>query len=276
VIMRTVDRVVAILNYLAESKLDCGITDISTHLGLSKATVYRILSSLERGGWVFKSETGRYTLSGKVLELCVSLRSNFDLAKHCIPYLKQLRDITGETAMINVRDGLTRLVVEQIEGSHALRYLAEPGRRLPLWCAAPSKAILAFAKENEIEAVINELMSSEVKTLASGQTISVEGLREELSDIRRKGFAVSIGERVPGTFGVAAPFFGHDNQVAGSISVTGPLVRFSDDAVAKYSTLIIPMAREISIRFGSLVLDSTRTRDEGGTAGRCPGVNGRT
>ena len=256
--LKTVDRVVAILNHLAESQVECGITEISRQLGLSKATIYRILSSLERAQWVVqKPGTRGYTLGSKVLGLCVSMLSNFSLIRDCVPHLKQLRDATGETAILNIRDGLQRLVVEQVQGYHEVRYLAEPGNRLPLWSAAPSKVILAFMEENEIEAVIGELMRSEVKALASGPAVDVDSLREELADIRRKGFAFSVGERVKGAFGMAAPIFDRDRRVVGSVSVAGPLTRVSADTVAKYSPLVRQAAREISLRLGNPMVDAT-------------------
>ncbi len=255
--MKTVERVVDILNHLAESQAECSITEISRQLGLSKATVYRILSSLERERWVTqKPETRGYTLGSKVLQIGVSMLSNFSLTRDCRPFLKQLRDATGETAILNMRDDLQRLVVEQIQGYHEVRHLAEPGKRLPLWCGAPSKAILAFMAETEIEAVIGDLMKSGVKVLASGQAGGVDRLREEIADIRRKGFAFSVGERVAGVFGVAVPIFDRDRQVVGSVSVSGPLARFNAGTVAKYRPSVSQAAREISLRLGYPTIDA--------------------
>lgn len=262
--MKGAERVVAVLNYLAQSQVDCGVTEVGKQLGLSKATVYRILSALERERWVaYNPQTRKYSLGSGMLELCVAMLSNFSLTRNCVPYLEQLRNATGETAILNMRDNLERLVLEQVQGFHQLRFLAEPGSRLPLWCASPSKVILAFMEENEIEAVIGELIESGVRVLASGQAIDVDSLREELAEIRKKGFAVSVGERVPGTFAVAAPIFGLNHRVVGSVSVVGPLPRFSVDTVAKYSPLVSQAAGEMSLRLGSPLVNATTDKRAG-------------
>lgn len=249
--MNTVQRVITIISYLAAANGHRGVTEMSKELGLSKSGVYRILSSLESAQWVVQnSGTQRYTLGSRILELSLSLLSNLDLRTASLSYLEELCSATKETAMLSGRVGLERIAVEQVPGYYEVRHLPEPGKRLPLWCGAPGKVMLAHLEESEIETVIDSLARSGVSVLASGQPVDIDRLREELGEIRRQGFAISSGERVVATNSVAAVIFGHRHRVIGAISVSGPLPRFTADLARHYGPLISQAARRISVRLG--------------------------
>lgn len=245
------ERVIAIISYLAATNEPCGVTEMSRELRLGKSSVYRVLSSLENVQWVAqKPETQKYTLGIRVLEFSLSRLSNLDLRSASLSHLEELGSATKETAMLSGRVGLERIAIEQVPGYYEVRYFAEPGRRLPLWCGAPGKVMLAHMEESEVEAVIDNLGKSGVSVLASGQPLDIDRLREELGEIRRQGFAVTVGERVAGGSGVAAPIFGYNHRVVGAISVTGPLPRFSADLARHYGPLVSQAARQISLKLG--------------------------
>lgn len=253
--MTLIERITLILSYLAHSRAECRMIDISKEVGLSKATVYRILSSLEHERWVVRKPNGKYSLGNKIIELSIPMLTDFSLIRDCTPYLERLRDETGETAILHLLDNLKRLVIQQVQGNKGLLYLAKPGQRLPLWCTAPSKAILAFMEEDGVEAVIAELRRSGVHNFGTTKTPNIDKLREELVDIRRRGFSISVGERVQGAFGLAAPIFDRDSKVIGSISIAGPEARLTDDKVTEYGALLKHIARDISLSLGSPVAD---------------------
>lgn len=237
--MDTVERVTAIISYLAAAGGRCGVTEISKKLRLSKSSVYRVLSSLESIQWVSQdAETRKYTSGTKLLELGLSFLSNIDLRRVSQQYLKELRNATGETSMLSLRVGLERMYIEQVPGRHEVQHLIELGRWIPLWCGAVSKAMLAYMEENEVEAVIDNLRESGVTVLASGQAVDIDGLRTQLANIRRQGYAITLGERVAATIGVAAPIFGYNHRVVGAISVSGPLLRFNAELATRYAPLV--------------------------------------
>lgn len=252
--MDVTDRVVSVITYLSLDRDFHGITEICTQLRISKSTVYRILSSLERHRWVAQdTKTRRYRLGNGILEIGLSILSNLDTRSVSLPYLYQLRDTTSETASLSLRVGLERTYVEIVQGSEQLRLIHELGKRHPLWCAAQGKAILAYMDEGEIEAVLNNLINSGVRAFASGQIIDIDNLRKELTEIRKKGFSVSFGERIAGTAAVAAPIFGAYDKVIGSIATGGPANRLSADAAKHYGTLVSRIAREVSLELGAFV-----------------------
>lgn len=257
--MSIVERVVVILNHLAVAQATCSVTEVSRELGLSKSTVYRILSSLQDKAWVTQDpETQRYTLGGNLLELSLSLLSKLDLRSFGLSYLSELSLATNETGMLSLRVGLERMIVDQVPSYHEVRHLGEPGKRLPLWCGAPGKVILAYLEESEIENVIESLGKSGMQVLASGQPLDIDRLREELAEIRNQGFTVTVGERIAALTGVAAPIFGRNHEVMGAISVSGPLPRFSPEIAKQYGPLVKQMASKISLRLGHFEQNSRR------------------
>ena len=249
--MNTAERVIAILNYLAINQASRGVTEISRELGSGKSTVYRVLSSLESVQWVAQdSETDKYTLGSMALEFSLSLLNNFDVRKVSLRYLEELRDATGETSMLSLRVGLERIYVEQLPSHNEVRHFVQLGIRVPLWCGAPSKVMLAYMEENEVGVVMENLRKSGVTILASGQAVDSDSLREELANISRQGFAVTVGERVAAVAGVAAPIFDRHHRVVGAISVSGPLPRFSADLATSYGPLVGQAASKISLQVG--------------------------
>lgn len=245
--MKAEQRVLSILDYLASIGKPCQVTEISRQLKISKSTTSRNLSSLKSGQWVAQdTESRRYTIGTRALEFSLSILSCFDIRQDSLSYLGQLRDATGETSMLSLRAGLERMYIEQVPGVHEVRQIVQLGKPLPLWCGAPGKAILAYMEESDRQWIVDTLRKSGVVVLASGQTMDIDRLQEELAEIRKQGFALSVGERVAGTSAVAAPIIDRQGQVAGAISVSGPLSRFSVDLATHYGPLVREAARAIS------------------------------
>lgn len=249
--MKAVDRAIAILEYLGSAKSACGVTDIGRALGLSKSVVHRTLSMLDAAQWVTQdSDTERYRIGNRMLELGLSILSNMDLRSASLPYLNQLRDATTETACLSLRMGQELIFIDQIQGGHEVRLVVALGRRLPMWCGAAGKAMLAYLPESELESVLDNLGRLGTQVLASGKVVDVDRLREELVETRTRGFAVASDERLLGASGVAAPIFAHDHTVLGAISVGGILPRFTPERATTCGPPVAQAARAISSRLG--------------------------
>jgi DNA-binding IclR family transcriptional regulator len=141
--MDPTERIILVVNYLAADQLYHGITEISKKLKLSKASIHRILSTLERQRWVIQDpETQKYRLGSAILEIGLSNMSQLDIRVASLPYLYQLRDSINESAMLSLRVGFERIFIDQIQDKHEIRLIAELGKRHPLWYGAQGKVIL--------------------------------------------------------------------------------------------------------------------------------------
>ncbi len=242
----------AVLHCLAAARVPLGVTEISKCLGLSKGSISRILSDLEKEEMVVQDPVSlRHTLGIKLLELGLMAQSNVDLRSASLPYMHQLRDATGETVTLSLRVGMERMYIAQVPGTYEVRHVPELGKRFPLWAGGGGKVIWAYLEGDEAEAVFDSLRKSGIRTLASGQILDIKKLKDELVGIRKRGFAVTVGERVPSFCGISAPVFDSEHRVIGVISVGGPLPRFGFEEARRLGTLLSDVARKISLHLGS-------------------------
>jgi IclR family transcriptional regulator, acetate operon repressor len=227
------------------------VTEICTTLGISKATAHRIVSSLLRLNWVERNPHSRkYRVGVAAARVGLGMISNLDLVTASTPYMLQLLDSTKETVMLTMRIGLERIYLHQVPGIYEVRQIVELGKPYPLWNGAPGEAILAHLAESEFNSVMNKLSDSGSVVLASGQVLIIDELRISLEEIRKNGFAVSVGKRIPGAVSVAAPIFSFNQEVIGAISIGGPSTRFTLKVATDAGPSVSRAAKNISMQLG--------------------------
>ncbi len=244
----SVERAAAVLALFASaSKATLGITEISQSLGLSKAVVHRLLGALREYGLIgFEESTRRYRLGPMALELGLAYLANVDVRDLARPLLERLCALTGETATLSLRQGWSRVYIDQVNPVNEVRMTVPIGRPFPLHAGSSSKAMLAFLSEVEQEEFF---ASQSLDPLTSATVVDAAALRKELAEIRSRGFARSAGERQSGAYSIAAPVLDAEGGVAGVVSVCGPSERFS----ARWESAVDPLlegTRELSRQLG--------------------------
>jgi DNA-binding IclR family transcriptional regulator len=246
-----VERVINILNYLASSQKPCEVREISKQLRIEKSSVSRVLAVLKKLKWVDQLPDSTYILGDKPLEFGLSIISRVDLRKIAQPYLTELNNVTHETSALTIRMGFEEIYMDQVESKFPVRLVLQLGGREVLWRGATGKAMLAYMDSGEVDQVFEELKKSSRITLVSGKVLVINKLLEEIAEVRKQGFAVSIAERSQAAACVASPIIDRNNKVAGCISVTGPLPRFNEETAKGYGPLLKKAAQDISAKLGS-------------------------
>ena len=224
-----------------------GVTEIADTLGVSKAVVHRQLAAFRSRGFVeLEPVTHRYRLGPEILFLGLSYLDQLDVRSLGHETLTQLVAATDETATMSVRVGWSRVYVDQVTPQREVKMFVQLGRAFPLHAGASSKAMLAFLPQAERE---EYLLGHHLNPLTARTITDPDRLRKELQVIADQGFAVSFGERDASAGSVAAPVLGHDGVLAGVISVSGPLERFSAE-IDKASTQLLAAAQRLSQRLG--------------------------
>ena len=235
-----IERASDVLLHFATGSADFGITDISNDLGLPKAAVHRIITSLRsRDLLQVNPATRRYSLGPAALRLGLAYLNGLDVRKLASSELPELSAITNETATLSVRTGNSRVYVEQVTPRREVIMSVSIGRAFPLHAGASSKAFLAFLPETEIKAYLDGAMTA----VTSATITDSRKLARELKKIRTDGFARSTGERQSGAASVAAPIVDHDGHPVAVISVCGPAERFQDEADACSKALLETVGR---------------------------------
>ena len=139
-----VDRALSILDAFAESDPKLSLAEIAKRTGLYKSTVLRLIKSLEKFGYMHRSDDGAYQLGSKTLFLGSLYQRHFRTADVVPAVLRQVVDQLKEGASLYVRDGDYRVCLHRIDSTHAVRYAVHEGDRLPLTVGASSHVIRAF------------------------------------------------------------------------------------------------------------------------------------
>ena len=245
--MDSVERAIAVMDYVATAGRPVAMAQISKQLSINKVSVWRTLSSLEQKQWIIKdSVTGLYTPGMGVLQLSVRLLSGLNLRSVSKPYLEKLNKDTQETVVLSVRVGLEHIFIESLESPQTIRFVTPLGIPIPLSLGATGKVILAYMEDFEKEQAISNLKKTRQKTYASGKAIDIQKIKDDLEEIRKRGFAVSIGERTAEAVAVTAPVFKKNAGAVGAIGAVGPVSRFTKDIAFSFGHLVSEAASKIS------------------------------
>lgn len=247
--VRAVERTVALLLAFTELGTELGVTELARHLGLAKSVVHRSLVTLIRTGFLVQDKkTGLYRLGPQALGLGLAALGQVDLPRLALPFMEKLRSATKETVTLSMLIGDYRVYVAQLESPQDVRMTVELGKRWPLYAGASGRAILANLPQHEIE---RYLSSVQLAAITSQTITSSERLMAKLAEVRSLGYAVSGGERDPWAAAVASAISAKGRGIVGSISVCGPLPRFTPDRIHEYCQLVKTSAAAISAALGA-------------------------
>jgi DNA-binding IclR family transcriptional regulator len=212
---------------------DWALGEVAAGVGMHPATVHRVLAQLVEAGLVRQDpESGRYGLGLELLKLAWKATGRPGLREIALPELRALSDDTGETAWLGLYDARRRqmLFAAAVESPQAVRHVRPLNEWLPLHGGASGRALLAFLPEGEREAVLD----GPLPAVTEHTIVERAALERSLDDVRRRGYAVSRGERAIGGVGVAAPVLAADGRALAVVGIGLPQQRFR---AAKEATL---------------------------------------
>lgn len=245
-IVQSVVRAFDILYAFTPERPALGVSELAAQLQLNRTTVHRLLTTLEHCGVVVQDRvTRKYRLSARVLQFSNLFAGLSDIRAVALEPMTALRDRTGETVGLHLREGMNRVVVSQVESMQGLR-MTYPmlGEQIPLHLGAPGKVILAFLPDEEVEVY---LAQQPLLRATTHSVTDVAQVRDALRLIRQQGFAVSHQERRLGVVSIAAPIFDSRGQPIASVNVTGPVQRIYQAEIDTYAPLVIETASAIAL-----------------------------
>lgn len=199
-----IDKSATILEVLAE-RGPATLAELVEATGISRPTAHRLAVALESHGLVGRDGRGRFRLGVRLAawgRSAVSLSAT--MLERSAAVLADLRDETGESAQLYVRDGDHRVCVAAAERPAGLRDTVPVGARFPLIAGSGGKVLLAWAEPEEWPP-------------------GVDGVA--LRAVRQRGWVASVAEREAGVASVSAPVYGPDGAVMAALSVSGPIDR---------------------------------------------------
>lgn len=250
--IQSIERAAQVLEALSDGGDPMGVTEIAKRVNLGKSTVHRILASLMRVRFVrMDPETHQYALGYGLLQLTSGVLRGSEVSMIALPHLRNLRQETRETVTLNLRDNHHRVVVERLDTSHEVRYVAEIGWPLPLHVGAGGKAILAFMDEAEVLGILKA---------ANLSATQIRKLNRQLQEIRGAGTAYTLGERLPGAGSISAPVFDHEGAAIASVNVLSLEARLNAATVRKFRRLVRAAAMAVSGELGWQPMETRQRR----------------
>lgn len=215
-------RVLAVLEKLSQQRT-IGLEELSREIKLAKPTVYRFLLTLQELGYARRAENDRWAITLKMFNVGSRALDHMDLHAAARPVAEDLADELGETIHMGVLDGDSAVYVLKIESKYHIRMYSRVGRRMPLYCTAIGKVLLAYMSDEEREAALKG-----VKLLAVTQNTitSRAALNAELAQIRQQGYALDNEEREEGLHCIGAPIFDYTGAAVATLSVSWPGFRY--------------------------------------------------
>lgn len=224
---------------LLRSPMPVRTADVADHLGIARSTAHRLLATLQAQGFVTPDDTGQGYVAGPELRrLGATAVARLTLRQVAHGPLLDLARSTGETSELAILEGHSILLIDVVEGTHALRVVDRVGSRASAIAGAAGKAILANLPGTELAAfsAIPE----------RGGSPSWGAFLHEIAEIQAAGYAVTWPNAESGYLSVAAPVRTDLGQQPAAVSVVLPEVRANASLVADLGPQVAEAARVIA------------------------------
>jgi DNA-binding IclR family transcriptional regulator len=198
------------------------LAELVRRSGVAKASVHRLAQELLEWG-VLERSGNRYRLGLRLFEIGQRVPRQRTLREAALPYMEDLLMATQETVHFAIHDGLEVLYVEKLMVHRGVNKQSRVAGRLPLYCTATGKVMLAFSPTS----LFHEVVRNGLTPLTRKTVIQPGLLRAQLEKVRANGLAVEVEETRLGYMSVAVPIFSAPSTLVGALSITAPTHRMN-------------------------------------------------
>jgi DNA-binding IclR family transcriptional regulator len=237
-----VERASALLGALADGG-ELGTNELARRAGLHPSSVSRLLATLADAGLVeHVTETGRYRLGLRLVELGNAVLARLDLREIARQHLRALVEETGETATLSAPGDPDAITVDFVLSAASVQSVARVGRPSVAHATATGKVALAYG---DVEVPAGRLRGFTERTIVDRQALA-----REVERVREQGWAQAVGEREDDLNAVAAPVHGARGDLAAVLGIQGPAARFDENAMARALEPLLTRAAAVSNALG--------------------------
>jgi DNA-binding IclR family transcriptional regulator len=238
--IRAVERALDVLMCFTSQTPELSMTEISEMVEINKSTVHRLLATLEGKRFVERdTATGLYRPGIRLIQMAFLTLEHNDLRRLAAPYLHKLCDQFRENVNLSVLDDTDVVYLSAIESPQRVKLAAEPGQRLPAFCTASGKAIIAFLPKEKIQ----EIFDRGTPKYTQNTLTSSEAFWENMHHTREQGYAISEQEFEDGINAVAAPICNHP---IASVSIAGPAYRLTRERMIEIGPALLETTKRIA------------------------------
>lgn len=246
--MKSVRTALRALELLSDATPEIGVSEVSRHLKIGKSSASRLLAALGDGGLLEQDPaTRRYRAGLLALRLGSLRKARSNLHEIVQGAMATLARETGHSCFVSVLAGNEIVVLNQVHGGYPIRFMVEPGRRLPAHATAVGKAMLARLSNEEVRAFYPtpRLVAPTPYSLRS-----VDALIRHLSVVRDRGWAETDQETFPGIKSIGVAFRSEDARSVIGLSLSRPLSSLGPEGDAPLLAILLRGARWVGRQIG--------------------------
>ena len=247
-IIQSVAHALDVLEEFKGDAVELGVTELSKKLKLHKNNIFRLLATLEARGYIEQNKsTENYRLGLKSLELGQTFIRQMGLLRQARQTLERLAERANETTYLAIIRNHDVIYLDVVEANQTVRVASRVGLRLPPYCTAVGKVLIASESEEEIRKRLPEIMEKRTpKTLTDPK-----GLVEHLKKVNSQGYALDDEEFEEGVRCIGAPVRDYTGNVVAAVSISGPAMRMTEKKIVDDLVHAVKeAAEEISRRLG--------------------------
>jgi IclR family transcriptional regulator, pca regulon regulatory protein len=250
---QSLERGLAILTAFTPDQPALGISELAQRLDLTRSTTHRYVATLAKIGFLDQDDaTRKYRLGIRVLDLGFSVLGALGLREIAAPHLQRLTAASGHTSNLAIRDDTDVILIDRFRGRpgryHHLEFSLHIGSRIPSYCSATGKALLAFVPQPDLNELLDriELLPRGPRTITGRAALTAE-----LSHTRRTGIAVNDEELEGGLRSIAVPIKSRCGEVVAAINLAIP---WSPVAMSELIDQFAPDLQATGRQISSLVI----------------------
>lgn len=248
--VQSVARALSLMRLLAQEDGGSRLSDVARAAGLPVSTAHRLLTTLEQQGFAqFEPASALWHVGRDAFTVGLAYGRRLSFVAPALPLLRRLRDATRETANLGILDDDHLVTVSQVESREIRRALSPPGRRVPVFCSAMGKAILATWRDDDVLALADR---AGLPPLTTKSLRTREAALAEIARTRARGWALDDEEFNLGMRCLAAVVWSPQAEAACAISISGAAVRLTEDRLEPLGHLVAQAAEELTLVLGGV------------------------
>jgi IclR family acetate operon transcriptional repressor len=247
--IQALDRGLALLRVIAEAD-GLTLTDLAQRSGLAPSTVHRLLFTLEAHRFaVHDEERGHWLVGVDAFKTGSAFLRNRRVGAMGRETMRELMEQTGETVNLGIEDDGEVVFLSQVESHNTLRAFFRAGSRSLMHASGVGKALLAGFSETRVRQI---LYAKGLQRFTDKTLVDPNALFAELSESRKRGWAVDDEERTLGMRCVAAPIYNELGETIAAVSMSGPVVRITSERLGEFGPIVMRAADQITSSIGGV------------------------
>lgn len=222
------------------------LTEVAKLSGVEKSATQRVLYTLKSLGYLRQSPDSRlYSLSARMLEFGASFLAMSRVHEVAGPILEAVNRSCEETVNLTEREGTDVVYVLRYASRHVVSVDLSLGSRLPMFCTAPGRAMMAWLDEGGIRSI---LQASRLEARTPYTKTDPQEIMHALAETRIKGYCLTDQEAFVGDISVSSPVFDAHGAVIAAVNIAVPWPRWPPPRVeAELAPVVVDAARAVTL-----------------------------